>query len=47
MKVVVEEVYLIPDSLDCSRCVNEVVSLCRIQGNEVCVYCNRVRVSKT
>ena len=47
MKVVVEEDYLVADSLDSSNYVNERVSLCKIQSNKVCVYCDRVRVSKT
>ena len=47
MKVVVEEDYLIADSLGCSRYVKEMGDLCRIHSNKVCVYCDRVQVSKT
>ena len=43
----VEEDCLIADSLGCSLYVNEMVVPCRIQSNNVCVYCGRVQVSKT
>ena len=47
MKVVVEEDCLVTDFSDCSRCVSEMVSLCRIQSNKVYVYCGKVHVLET
>ena len=46
MKVVVEEDYLIADSLVSPRYVNEMGGLRRIQSNKVCVYCDKSKFQR-